>query len=107
VKVRCDEGLAIHVGPEPCACLREEAGEASAGERTGQPLSRENSNFLGADAIDNAEGKTSGRAIASAWMTRRGRRNLACADALCTGTGRSHVWPAEGPAGPHREGEEP
>jgi len=41
VKVRCDEGLAIHVGPEPCACLREEAGEASAGERTGQPLVRQ------------------------------------------------------------------
>ena len=41
MKVRCDEGLAIHVGPEPCACLREEAGEASAGERTGQPLVRQ------------------------------------------------------------------
>ena len=74
MKVRRDEGLATHVGPEPCACLREEVGEASAGERTGQPLSRENWNFLGADAIDNAEGKTFGRAIASAWMTRRGRR---------------------------------
>ena len=74
MKVRCDEGVAIHVGPEPCVCVREDAGEASAGEGTGQPLSRENWNFLGADAIGNTEGKTFGRAIASALMTRRGRR---------------------------------
>ena len=74
MKVHYDEGLAIHIGPKPCACLREKVGEASAGECTGQPLSRENWNFLGADAFDNAEGKTSGRAIASVLMTRRGRR---------------------------------
>jgi hypothetical protein len=40
VKVHYDEGLAIHIGPKPCACLREKVGEASAGECTGQPLSR-------------------------------------------------------------------
>ena len=32
---------------------------------------------------------------------------LACADAPCTGTGRSLVWPAARAVGPHREGEEP
>jgi len=74
VEVHYDEGVAIHVGPEPCAGIREGVGEASAGECIGQPLSRENWNFLGADAVDNAEGKTSGRAIASVLMTRRGRR---------------------------------
>jgi hypothetical protein len=74
VKVHHDEGLAIRIGPKPCTCLREKAGEASAGECIGQPLSRENWNFLGADAVDNAEGETSGRAIASALMTRRGSR---------------------------------
>jgi len=47
VKVHCDEGVAIRIGPKPCAYLREEAGEASVGERTGQPLSRENWNFSG------------------------------------------------------------
>jgi hypothetical protein len=73
VKVHYDEGLAIHIGPKPCACLREKVGEASAGECTGCAF-RENWNFLGADAFDNAEGKTSGRAIASVLMTRRGRR---------------------------------
>jgi hypothetical protein len=41
VQVRYDEGLAIHIGPEPCVGVREGVGEASVGERTGQPLSCE------------------------------------------------------------------
>jgi hypothetical protein len=41
VQVHYDEGVAIHIGPEPCAGAREDVGEASAGERVGQPLSRE------------------------------------------------------------------
>ena len=41
MRVHYDEGVAAHIGPEPCAGLREEAGEASVGERIGQPLSRE------------------------------------------------------------------
>jgi hypothetical protein len=41
VEVRYDEGLATHIGPEPCAVVREVIGEASAGECIGQPLSRE------------------------------------------------------------------
>ncbi len=41
MQVHYDEGVAIHVGPKPCACVREDVGEASAGERVGQPLSRE------------------------------------------------------------------
>jgi hypothetical protein len=41
VRVPYDEGVAIHIGPEPCAGIREVAGEASAGERAGQPSSRE------------------------------------------------------------------
>ena len=41
MQVHCDEGVAIHIGPEPCAGVREGVGEASAGERIGQPLSRE------------------------------------------------------------------
>ena len=75
VQVRCDEGVAIHIGPEPCAGTREDAGEASAGERAGHPLSLENIFDLGADAVVKAEGNTSERAIASARTTRRGRRH--------------------------------
>jgi len=41
VQVHCDEGVANHIGPEPCAGIREDAGEASAGDRIGQPLSCE------------------------------------------------------------------
>jgi hypothetical protein len=74
VQVHCDEGLANRIGPEPCAGNREGAGEASVGERTGQPLSRDRINFPGADAVQYAEGNTTERAIASARMTRRGRR---------------------------------
>jgi hypothetical protein len=39
VQVHYGEGLAIHTGPEPCVGTREDVGEASAGEPTGQPLS--------------------------------------------------------------------
>lgn len=40
VKVHCGEGVAIHVAPDLCAGVREDVGEASVGERIGQPLSR-------------------------------------------------------------------
>jgi len=74
VQVHCDEGVANYIGPEPCADIREEVGEASVGERAGQPLSRERKLFLGADAVCVAEGKTPECAIASTQVTRRGRR---------------------------------
>lgn len=41
MQVRYDEGVAIHIGPEPCAVVREGGSEASAGECAGQPLSPE------------------------------------------------------------------
>ncbi len=74
MKVHYDEGVATHIDPEPCAGLREDAGEASAGERAGQPSSRDSIELPGADAVQNAEGNTSGRASASAPTTWRGRR---------------------------------
>ena len=40
MRVHYDEGIAIHIGPEPCGGPREGIGEASAGDRAGQPLSR-------------------------------------------------------------------
>jgi hypothetical protein len=74
VQVRHDEGIANHIDPEPCAGIREVVGEASVGERTGQPLSRDSTYVPGADAVVKAEGHMSERDIASARMTRRGRR---------------------------------
>ena len=74
MKVHCDEGIANHIGPKPCAGVREGIGEASAGDRIGQPLSREIDVILGADAVLVAEGNTDGRAIASAHPAQRGLR---------------------------------
>jgi len=94
VKVLCSEGTANHTGPEPCVRVREGTGEASVGERIGQPLSRERTLIPGADAVVRAEGNTDGHdrrecPNAPAWS-----KALACADAPYTGTGRSHVWPS-------------
>jgi hypothetical protein len=50
VRVHCDEGVATHIGTEPCAGVREDVGEASAGEHKGQPSSREIVVIPGADA---------------------------------------------------------
>jgi hypothetical protein len=108
VRVHCDEGVAIHIGPEPCVAVREGRGEASVGESIGQPLSLEN--YINRDADAGAHrGRQHGQARererldGPAWS-----QTLACAEAPCTGTGRSRVWPtAEDAGGPHREGEEP
>jgi hypothetical protein len=92
VEVRCDEGVAIHIGPEPCVAVRKDDVEASAGEGTGQPLSHEIL-FFGCRRC--FEG---GRQYGQARHRERlddsaGSENLACVEALWAGTGRSHVWP--------------
>jgi hypothetical protein len=74
VQVHCHQGIANHIGPEPCAGIRDDVGEASAGVRAGQPLNHDRKLIPGADAVCVAEGNPSERAIASAQMTRRGRR---------------------------------
>ena len=74
MQVRYDEGIANHIGPEPCAGFREDVGEASVGDRIGQPLSRESEIEPGADAVLIAEGETDGRVTASAHPARRGLR---------------------------------
>ena len=51
MKVHCDEGVATHIDPKPCAGVREDVGEASAGEHIGQPSSREIVAIPGADAV--------------------------------------------------------
>jgi hypothetical protein len=74
VQVHRNEGVAIHIGPESCADGREAVREALTGEHAGQPLSRETDLIPGADALYPAEGNTEGYDIASARLTRRGRR---------------------------------
>ena len=64
-KVHRDEGVATHIGPKPCAGVREDVGEASAGEHIGKPSSREIVVNPGADAVHLSEGKMDGRANAA------------------------------------------
>ena len=93
MEVRHDEGAASHIGPEPCVITREGEGEASAGEFTGQPLSRVRIESGRRRCCEGGrqhdEARDRERLIGSAWS-----ENLACEDASCTGTGRSQVWPA-------------
>jgi hypothetical protein len=69
--------------------MREDVGEASLGERTGQPLSRDRKLIPGADAVGVAEGKY----VQERQRKRLGNpvwsKNLARTHAPCTGTGRS------------------
>ena len=74
MQVPYGEGVAIHIGPEPCAGVREDVGEASAGESAGQPLNRARLIIPDADTVPNVEGNMDRRDIASAWTIRRGRR---------------------------------
>ena len=108
MQVLYDEGVANHIGPKPCAGVREDVGEASAGERAGQPLSRDRKLVPGADAVCVAEGDMFRRASASVWMARRGRRPWHVRKLLVREPGDllvGHRPP--GPNGPRREGEEP
>ena len=73
MQVHYDEGVAIHIGPEPCVGVREDGDEASVGEGIGQPLSRE-SQSPGADAVSSAEGNTFRTHHRKVRTTRRGRR---------------------------------
>jgi len=107
VQVPCDEGIANHIGPEPCADVREGVGEASAGVRAGQPLSRDRKPIPGADAVCVVEGKTSECASASTQATRRGRRTWHACTLLVREPGDLESDQLRHRAGPHREGEEP
>lgn len=74
MEVRCNEGLATHVGPEPCMFTREGKDEASAGESAGQPLSRERLYIPSADAVRQAEGQATTCVNASELSNGRGLR---------------------------------
>jgi hypothetical protein len=108
VRVRRNEGVAIRIGPEPCAVIREGAGEASAGDRTGQPLSRVSECLRGADAVSYVQGNTGGCVSASARPTPRGLRPWHVRTLLVREPGDLQLDHSQRQwGGPHREGEEP
>jgi hypothetical protein len=92
VQVPRDEGVAIRIGPEPCAGAREGVGEASVGECIGQPLSRERGypgcRHGGFRGRQYGRARHRERSDDPAWS-----ETLACADAPCAGAGRSHARP--------------
>jgi hypothetical protein len=106
VQVHCDEGVAFHIGPEPCAGTREGVSEASVGERIGQPRSRENLNNPGADVFGSAEGNMGGGASASVRLTRRGPRPWHVWKLFAREPGDLGFGLRKDTAGPHREDEE-
>ena len=92
MKVRHDEGVANHIGPEPCVAVRKNVDEASVGEGIGQPLSHEIRNSGCRRCFERGRQHEQvhhrERPLDPAWS-----KNLACADAPCAGTGRSRDRP--------------
>ena len=99
----------MRTGPEPCAGIREGNGEASAGERIGQPLSRESLIIPGAHVVIFMEGNTDGRDNASAQTARRGLRHWHVRTLFAREPGALMVGQNQHACctGPCREGEEP
>jgi hypothetical protein len=106
VKVLYGEGVAIRIGPEPCVGTREGDGEASVGERIGQPWSRESKIVSGADVFVITEGNMDGGVSASARPTRRGRRPWHVRTLFVRESGDLGFGQRSTTVGPHREGEE-
>src|SRR4029453_4819445 len=107
VKVPCDEGVAIPIGPESCAAVREGRGEALTGECTGQPLSRERVLFWVPTPCIRWKATCSGATARAS-----GRPGVVKAPGICRRSLRgnreiSGLTALAIPAGPHREGEEP
>ena len=74
MRVPHSEEVANHAVLESCVWYPQGAGEALTEVRIGQPLSREINVISGAHAFVAVEGNMTGRDIASALLTRRGRR---------------------------------
>jgi hypothetical protein len=108
VEVHCDEDVASHIGPESCAGIREDVGEALTGEGAGQPLSRERLLDQDADTVPQVEGNMGGRGIASGRSILRGHRTWHVPKLFAREPGDLQLdhWQHKR-GGPQREGEEP
>lgn len=98
MKVQHGKGVANHPGPESCVPAREgrrffngSGGEALTGENAGKVLSPDIKNNGLPTPCREAEGNIEWRVIASVIWNPRGPRPLACVEAPCARTGRSHV----------------
>ena len=107
MQVPHDEGVANHIGPESCAGIARCRRSVDRGAHR-PAIEPRKSLIPGCRRVSIAEGNTDGRDIASARPIPAWSETLACAEAPCAGTGRSHASARPcAAAGPHREGEEP
>jgi hypothetical protein len=105
VQVPYDEGVANRIDPKSCAGFREGVCEAFQGSAQAKLLNRENDGRRRFACCGRQYGRARQRKCppGQAWS-----ENLACADGLCTGTGRSHGRPKvtlPRCSGPHRGGD--
>ena len=107
MQVHYDEGVAIHIGPEPCVGVREDGDEASVGEGIGQPLSRERVLSWVPTPCILWKATHPVALFASARTTRRGQRPWHVQTLLAREPGGLAIGRSAQAAGPHREGEEP
>ncbi len=92
------EGLASHHGPVSCAGGGNVAGEASIGVRTGQLLSSEITTLGAPTGLLGREGHAGRRVRGERRFGPTESKTLACAETLCSRTGRSQwlprgLWP--------------
>ena len=106
MQVHYSEGIATHTDPEPCVGIREGDGEASAGERIGQPLSSERNVIPSADVVSFTEGNMDGHESARARLTRRCLRPWHVRTLLVREPGDLGFGLWKDTTGPHREDEE-
>jgi hypothetical protein len=108
VEVRHDEGVATRIGPEPCAGIREDVCEASAGECIGQALSLEKPSIQAPTPFKWRKAIQMG-ALARVPMRPGVVQDPGmCRRSLSLGTGRARVSTARPEAaGPRQGGEEP
>ena len=107
MRVRHNEGIANHIDPEPCIVGREVRDEASVGECTGQPLSRERVLFQ--VPTPYAERKATLTGATAQVPVRPGvvEDPGMCGRSLRGNREIPRPTDGECPQGPHREGEEP
>ena len=87
------EGVASHHGPVSCAGGGNVAGEASIGVRTGQLLSSEITTLGAPTELPGREGHAGCRVTRERRSGPTESKTLACAEALCSRTGRSQRFP--------------
>ncbi len=92
VRVHYDEGVANHIGPEPCGFVRKGKGEASVGDRIGLPLGRESYSPREPKACEARKATRTGALMRAPVHSARSETQ-ACMDAPCAATGRSHHRP--------------